>query len=172
MWENYATVAVKSGNHIPAVRGLRQVMEISGGQKLNTEVLVGVLDALDAWGAPGGMSPGGGTEALDVGDDLLSPDGDDSSDEAAAEFLSFTVSGLPLLSSVPLTAAAGADAPLSEEAAGDSAANRKAEQATAAHERNRQNLINAVGGLLKQAVNMTCCTPEVRADGTMSYIII
>ena len=162
MWENYATVAVKSGNPLPAVRGLKQVLEISGGQKLNTDVLVGVLDALDTWGeAPGasGRMPSGEDPGSLGGDDVLSPDGDYDGDEATAEFHSFTIPGLPLLSAVPMPADAGFDTPLS-----DSAAHTKAEQAAAAHERNRQNLVNAVGGVLKQAVNMSCCTPEVRAE--------
>ena len=156
-------MAVKCGNFMPAVRGLRQVLEISGGQRLKIEVVSGLIEALEGWGKPkegqhqvqpaeDGGAAGEGTA------DTCGQQDQDNNDEAAAEFFAFTLPGLPLLSLVPLPSSDDSSDAEALLAAGKA---EKALQALASDERNRQILLGAVGVVLKQAVNMSCCTPEV-----------
>lgn len=138
-----------------AIRGLRQVLELSGGQKLKADVLNGVLGALENWGGHGAVDSS--TVRVDSCSDVLleGPDHDDGElDEASVELSAFTLPGLPLLASMPLMVH-------TDDTALDVSREEKKSLAAASDERNRQHLLVAVGAVLKQAVNTSCCTPEV-----------
>ena len=147
------------------------MLDLSAGQKLKVEVLQGVLEALEQWGGSGGglrlteRGGGGGGVGGEKGDasaqDAVGSTAQDEGglDEASVQLSAFTLPGLPLLASVPLQQLSGA----SEGNAMPAAGGGSRAVAAAADERNRQNLLASVGAVLKQAVNASCCTPEVRA---------
>lgn len=165
MWENYAHVAAKCRNYVPAARGLKQVLELSQGQRLKVDVADALVQALEDWGKePQGSGQGlGADDSNDTSganrDQGAGAVDDGEEDEAAA---SFVLPGLPLLGSVPLPnqdAYAAGDEGMAAEAA--SLAAQRQELLDKQDERMRQQLLASISGLLKQAVNASCCTPEV-----------
>ncbi|GAX73776.1 hypothetical protein CEUSTIGMA_g1227.t1 [Chlamydomonas eustigma] len=161
VWENYALIAVKSRQYVAGVRGLRQVLSLSSGQRLKMEVLEGLLVALEKWGKETVMPA---AESA-VNGRVSSEDSDvDPDDLSLAEFV---LPGLPLFSSVPMPDDGVSDAldgSESTEVEGESAISSdelRLRRDAASDERMRQQVLAGVGEVLKQAVNMSCCTPEV-----------
>eukprot|EP00955_Chlamydomonas_euryale_P026081 275067-Chlamydomonas_euryale.AAC.1 len=138
------------------------VLDLTSGRTLKTEVAEQLLAALEAWGQPKHAANAANAVATATAPDGSPLAGDaaanaDANVDADADALSEAFrlpGGAPLLSSVALPALGG------DAAQGDLSAQRE-EQAAAADARTRELLNENLGATLKQAVNMSCCTPAL-----------
>ncbi len=144
-------MAVKSGNLMAGARGLRQVLALSSGQRLKVEVLEGLVEALEAAQGP---SPGPASSQQQQEANVAQQEEEGEDDDLGAFTLPEGATPLVSEAGMPeLGVGGGQDA--------SSAAETRQEQADAAEARSRKQLMSAVGTVLKEAVNASCCTPEV-----------
>uniref|UniRef100_A0A7S3QZ63 TPR-like protein n=1 Tax=Dunaliella tertiolecta TaxID=3047 RepID=A0A7S3QZ63_DUNTE len=167
IWENYAQVAQQAGFHLQATRALAQVMQLSAGTRLHLPVLHQLVQAVEDTQrgssnadhnnqrATNSDEAPGGTADTEEGDG-------DNTDDLAGFVLDIPAS----LGQLPW--AMGSSSGRNGEEEGEAHAalpyqTRSAYQAgvEAAQQRAEEQMRTAVGKVLKDAVNLPCCNPEV-----------
>ncbi|KAL6762659.1 hypothetical protein V8C86DRAFT_3173802 [Haematococcus lacustris] len=144
IWENQAQVALQSKQHVAAVQALKQVLDLSSGQRLHLDTVEGLASRSPSSDAQADACPAAPTEA---------PWG------AAAGAAAGCVAEV---SSAAGTSREGEEggAPAGAEPA-VRGVSRYTADLQAAEERSRQQMRSGVGALLKEAVNQACCTPRL-----------
>ncbi|KAG2428213.1 hypothetical protein HXX76_011893 [Chlamydomonas incerta] len=170
-WENYARAALASGHYQQAVRGVTMALQLSGGQRLFLDVVSGLLDVLEGRPPPAdaGTSPEAaaaaaaeGLAGLALGSGAAAAGADDES--LKEDEMALGVPLMPLLSDVPLTPAGGEADEAASFSASTSSAQPTASSGAAQPQpllsgREREFVLQGLGGLLREAVNGPAAEP-------------